>query len=722
MKTDCESATQTRNITHVARLLLAICTILMFTLPIIGSDKTAYIYPDARISNTIDDYHGTIVADPYRWLEDPDSEETLKWIEAQNKLTQDFVNTPARKIFNDRYTERFSYTDYGVPKLKGGRYFFGMQSGLTNQPIYYMREAVDGDMTAILDPNTLSDDGTIAVTLTEYSENGKYIAYAISVCGSDGQTIRIRDIDNARDFDESLEWCRFSSIAWKHDNSGFFYNRYPDPATVAEEDRFYYSRVYWHRLGMPQSRDILIYEDNANKEFDFDPSVSEDGKYLILRVWHSSLEMNRVYYKEIDSDKGFIKLIDIPDAEYSFVNNIGNIFYFFTDKEAPRGRVVAIDINNPSYANWREIIPEQVDVLESAKMVNGSIIAKYLHDAHSQLKFYSTGGELTGQIELPALGAVYKINGGNKDRELFYEFTSYLYPNTIFRYDFKTGKNEIYFESDNSFNPEGFVTKQVFCTSRDGTKIPIFISHKEDIVLDGNNPVIVYGYGGFQNNEIPYFSNSKSLWMELGGVYADVVLRGGSEYGEEWHQAGMLEKKQNVFDDFIAAAEWLIENKYTNPFRLAIQGGSNGGLLVAVCMIQRPGLFGAVVSGAPVIDMLRYHKFTVGRFWTAEYGNAEEDPDHFKFMYAYSPLHNVVDGVTHPPTLVTVADTDDRVVPSHGKKFVATLQAADSGKNPILLRTETKAGHGKGKPKSKIIEEQSDIYAFLFKVLGMDIE
>ena len=498
-----------------------------------------------------------------------------------------------------------------------------------------------------------------------------------------------------------IHWCKFSSVAWKHNNGGFFYNRFPAPGTVPEEDQNNFNRVYWHTLDTPQEADQLIYEDAENKELGFDPFISNDGQYLLLRVWNGTDPCNRIYYREAESEQPFVYLLDEADAMYDFIGNNGPVFYFHTNLDAPRGRVIAVDIRQPGRSHWQELIPQQDDVLDFVLIVNQQFVVAYMHDAHHRVKRYDLAGNALGEILLPALGSIIGIAGRPEQRELFLNFTSFLYPPTVFRYDFSDDILTLFHGPEVSFDARQYETQQVFYASKDGTRVPMFLTHKKGLKLDGNNPTLLYAYGGFDVSLTPSFSTSALFWIESGGIYALANLRGGGEYGEEWHQAGMLEKKQNVFDDFISAAEWLIDNHYTSTQKLAIEGGSNGGLLVAACMVQRPDLYGAVLCHVPVIDMLRYHKFTVGRYWVPEYGNAEANAEHFRFMYAYSPLHNVHKGVSYPPTLILSADTDDRVVPAHAKKFAATLQAANSGEHPILLRVETKAGHGFGKPTAK---------------------
>ena len=674
-----------------------------------------------RKDNVIDDYHGTKVADPYRWLEDQNSPETQQWVEAQNAITMHYLSSiPVRTKLEARLTELWNYPKYTAPRKEGGRYFFFKNAGLQNQSVLYIQKALDSDPVVVIDLNTLSEDGTVSLTNAAFSEDGALLAYGTSSSGSDWQEIKIRQIDSGSDYADVLQWCKFSSIAWQHDNSGFFYNRYPEPGTVPEEDQSNFSRVYWHALNSPQSEDQLIYERPDAKELSFSPFITDDGTYLALIVWHGTDENNRFYYRKADSNEPFIRLLDEADASYNFIGNTDSVFYFHTTLDAPRGRIIAIDTSHPDRTNWKQLVPQQDDVIAFTLMVNNQLVVTYMHDAYHRMQIFDLDGSYLREIELPGLGSIIDLSGKPQDTEMFINYTSFLYPPTILRYDFTSNSSALWHGSELNFDVAGYETNQVFYTSKDGTRVPMFLTHKKGLQLNGNNPTLLYGYGGFDVNMTPGFAVGTLVWLENGGVYAVANLRGGGEYGEEWHHAGMLEKKQNVFDDFIAAAEWLTANHYTNTNRLATNGRSNGGLLVAACMVQRPDLFGAVLCGVPVIDMLRYHKFTVGRYWIPEYGNAESNSEHFKFLYAYSPLHNIKEGEAYPPTLILTADTDDRVVPAHARKFAATLQAANGGPNPILLRVEMKAGHGLGKPTTKVIEEVRDVYTFLFHTFNMD--
>jgi prolyl oligopeptidase len=682
-----------------------------------------YKYPPAHKVDVTDDYHGTRVADPYRWLEDPDAQDTREWVAAENALTRKYVDSYAgRDKIAKWLTNIWNYPRYSLPYKHGGRYFFSKNDGLQNQSVIYMQESLDGEARLVIDPNKLSEDGTIALNSEEYSYDGKLFAYGLSKSGSDWQEIHVRNVDTGEDFDEVLEWCKFSSIAWKHDNSGFYYNRFPKEGEVPEEDRNFYNKVYWHRVGTPQSQDVLVYEDPQNKEYAFYPGITDDGKYLILTVYHGTDERNGILYREVEDDGEFTKLLDLHEARYSFIDNFGSTWYVRTTLDAPRGRIIAIDVDNPERERWNEIIPQSEDVIDAVTMVDNKLVVVYMRDAHNRIALFDKDGKKAGGVEMPTIGSVWGLSGKRKDKEMFFGFTSYVYPTTAFRYDFGKNKLSVFRKPEIDFDASDYVTEQYFYNSKDGTRGPRFVTYMKGLEKNGQNPCWLYGYGGFNISMTPYFTASRLLWLEMGGVYVVANIRGGEEYGEEWHQEGILGNKQNVFDDFIAAAEYLIAEGWTSTPKLLISGASNGGLLVAACMTQRPELFGAVVCRVPVADMLRYHKFTIGRYWVSDYGNAEENPEHFEFLYKYSPLHNVVEGTTYPPTLITSADTDDRVVPAHAKKFAATLQAADSGHNPILLRVETKAGHGGGKPMTKVIDEYADVYSFVFKTMGISSE
>lgn len=683
-------------------------------------------YPHAPTVEQIDDYHGTPVADPYRWLENTDSPETEAWVEAQNKLTFGFLEEiPQREQIRQRLTELWDYPKAWAPLRKGQRYFQLRNSGLQNQDVLYVLDSLEAEPRLLLDPNTLSKDGTVALNGWELSDDGRYLAYATSASGSDWQTWRVREVDSGQDLLDLIEWSKFSGAAWTKNANGFYYAAYDRPAEGQEfQSANYFQKLYFHRLNTPQSEDILIYERPDQKEWGFHPLVSEDGRYLIVSVWSGTDVRNRLFYKDLQSEEPFVELISELEANYGFIGNDGPIFYLRTDLDAPRGRLIAIDVHQPAKANWRTIVPQDQDVLEAVKIVNQQFVTIYLHDAYHQVCRFGLDGTPLGEIALPMMGTIvhggdnWGFNGGRSHPDLFYAFQSFACPTTIYRYDFASNTSQVLFSPPINFDFSPYITRQVFVTSKDGTQVPMFLIHKRNMPASSPQPTLLYGYGGFAISLTPSFSISRLAWLELGGVLAVANLRGGGEYGEEWHQAGTFEHKQNVFDDFIACAEHLITSGITSSQKLAIQGGSNGGLLVGACMTQRPELFGAALPAVGVMDMLRFHKFTIGWAWTSDYGSAD-DPDHFKFLYAYSPLHNLKPGTHYPATLVTTADHDDRVVPGHSFKFAATLQSAQGGPAPTLIRIQTKAGHGFGKPTAVVIEEFADMWTFLVKMLEM---
>lgn len=685
-------------------------------------------YPPARRSDVVDDYHGTKVPDPYRWLEDPDAPETRTWIEAENRLTTAYLaQIPAREAIERRLTRLWDYPKFGAPFHKGGRYFFLKNDGLQNQAVLYDQPSLAAEPRVLLDPNLLSEDGTVALSTLAVSEDGTLLGYGTSASGSDWEEFRVRDVAGARDRPDHLRWIKFSGASWTHDGNGFFYSRYPEPSdsdALRAVNRF--QKLYYHRLGTEQAADVLVYEQPDQPDWGVNGSVTDDGRYLILSVWLGTDRRNRLYWLDLQDPARpqvqgtIVRMLDEFDASYGFVGNDGPVFYVLTDRDAPRKRVVAIDTRRPERAQWREIIPQDTDVIDAVHIIHDRFIVNSLHDAHSRLRLFAMDGRLDREIALPTLGTVSTITGERRDTEMFYAFTSFLYPTTIFRYDFPTGVTTVFKAPALDFDPSRYETEQVFYRSKDGTRVPMFLTHRKGIPLDGSNPTYLYGYGGFNISLTPSFSVGLLAWLEMGGVCAVPTLRGGGEYGEEWHHAGMHEKKQNVFDDFIGAAQYLIDRGYTSPPKLAIGGGSNGGLLVGAAMTQRPELFAAAVPAVGVFDMLRFHKFTIGWAWVAEYGSADSAAQ-FPYLYAYSPLHRLVAGTHYPATLVTTADHDDRVVPGHSFKFTAALQAAQGAASPILVEIETKAGHGAGKPTRKVIEEQADRWAFLVKVLGMTV-
>ena len=686
-------------------------------------------YPTTRQVSQTDTYHGITVADPYRWLEDPNSEETAQWVEAQNKVTFDYLNRlPGRDRLKDRLTKLWNYERYGIPFKEGDsdnsdhpvRYFYYKNDGLQNQSVLYTLPTLDAEPSVLLDPNTLSKDGTVALSGVSISQNAQYIAYGLSTAGSDWMEWHVRDIATGQDTDDLIKWVKFSGAAWTHDHKGFYYSRYDEPrAETKLEDVNRFQKLYYHRLGTKQSEDTLVYERQDQPDWGFSGQVTEDGRYLLISVWLGTDPKNLVFYKDLqNSDAEVVELVSEFEAQYSLIDNEDSIFWFRTDLDAPKGRVIAVDIDNSDKANWQTLIPESAETLESVGVLNHQFVADYLKDAYTQVKIFTLNGEPVRDIALPGIGSAGGFNGKRTDTETFYSFTSYTVPSRIYHYDFATGESTLFREPTLPFNANDYQTRQVFYPSKDGTNIPMFITAKKDIDLNGNNPTLLYGYGGFNISLSPSFSVSNLVWLELGGVYAVANLRGGGEYGEAWHQQGIKTNKQTVFDDFISAGEWLITQNYTKPEKLAIAGGSNGGLLVGACITQRPDLFGAALPAVGVLDMLRFNKFTIGWAWESDYGSPQEEAE-FKALYAYSPLHNLEPGTSYPSTMITTADHDDRVVPAHSFKFAAALQAAHTGNNPVLIRVETKAGHGAGKPTAKQIEEATDKWVFLAHELGV---
>lgn len=692
-------------------------------------------YPPAPISDQMDDFHGTLVADPFRKLEETNAPETKAWIKAQNGVTADFLEQiAAREPIRQRLTELWDFPKRWAPVPKGDRIFQLRNSGLQNQDVLFVMDSPaaleNGEGRVLLDPNTLSADGTVALSRWSVSENGRYLAYATSASGSDWLTWHVRGVETGADLADQIEWSKFSGASWAADSSGFYYARYDAPD--AGQDYLsvnYFQKIYFHRLGTEQAEDVLIYERPDQKEWGFDAHVSEDGDYLVIHVWQGTDVRNRLFYLPLTAQKKkkknpVVELISELEAAFTFVGNHGSVFYLTTNLDAPKGRLIAIDTLDPKKEKWRTLIPEGDDTLEQIKMVHNEFVALTLHHAHHRLTRYDLNGQTIGEIELPGLGSIptngdtLNLTGKPTGDDLFYGFWSFLHPVSLYRFDFKTEQSELLFAPDLPFDTSDYETRQIFAPSPDGTRIPIFLTHRRGMALDGQNPTLLYGYGGFNISLTPSFAVSRLVWLEMGGVYASANLRGGGEYGEAWHQAGMKQNKQNVFDDFIACAEFISAEKITQPAKLGIMGGSNGGLLVGACMTQRPELFGAAVPAVGVMDMLRFHKFTIGWAWVSDYGSAE-NPEDFPILLAYSPLHNLKPGVNYPATLITTGDHDDRVVPGHSFKFAAALQAAQAGDAPTLIRIQTKAGHGAGKPTAILIQETADIWAFLSHALEM---
>jgi prolyl oligopeptidase len=681
-------------------------------------------YPESRRVDHVDEYHGVRVADPYRWLEDLDSDETHEWIAAQNRVTGSWLGSiPERADLRQRLTELWNYERYGMPVQEGGRYFFVKNAGLQNQNVLYTMEALDGPARVLLDPNELSSDGTVALIAFNVSPDGRRVAYGLAFGGSDWQEWRVRDVDTGRDLSDHLRWVKFSQSAWTHHEEGFFYSRYDEPHEGRPRKKAnFYQKLYYHRLGTLQSEDVLVYHRPDDKAMGFLPTVTQDGRYLVIHVWKGTESENAVFYKDLadpaSADSPVVELLADFDASYHFSGSDGPLLWFQTDLGAPRGRVIVVDVRDPARERWCEVVPEAEETLQSVSRVHDRLVVLYLEHAHTRARVFDLDGRPVRDLELPGLGTATGFTGKREDPETFYCFTGYTTPTTIYRYDVETGESRVFRQPRVDFDPGRFETRQVFVRSKDGTRVPMFLTYRKGLKLDGTNPVYLYGYGGFNTPVTPTFGVTSLVWMEHGGIYAVANLRGGGEYGEEWHQEGSRLRKQNTFDDFIAAAEWLIVSGYTSAERLAIAGFSNGGLLTAASMIRRPDLFGAVIIGVGVLDMLRFHRFTIGWGWVSDYGSPE-DPEEFEVLYSYSPYHNLEPGTEYPPTLIITADHDDRVVPAHSFKFAAALQYAQAGDDPVLIRIETRAGHGSGKPVSKVIEEAADELAFLLKALGL---
>ena len=661
----------------------------------------------------VENLHGVEVADPYRWLEDLDSPETAAWVKAQNAVTLPYLaSLPGRDELKKELTGMWNYERFGLPHKEGGLYLYTRNDGLQDQSVLYVTEGLKGEPRLLLDPNTFSEDGTVSLAGAALSPDGQYLAYGISSGGSDWREWHVRRVDSAEDLEDKVEWVKFSSTSWTDDSKGFFYSRFDKPAGDILEETNYFQKIHYHRVGDPQSLDELVYERKDHADWGLSGLVTDDSRYLIIHVSQGTEEKNRVYYKDLQGSGRVVELLDDFDASYSFVGNQGSLFWFRTDLEAPRGRLIQIDTRKPGREQWVELVPESGDTLRSVSALNRSFVLSYLRHAHSHVELRDLKGRKLRELELPGIGSASGFGGRLEDKETFYNFSSYTEPGTIYRYDLETGENAVHWKPSMQLDSSAYQTRQVFYPSRDGTSIPMFITSRQGLELNGQNPTLLYGYGGFNIPVTPRFSVPSAAWIKNGGIYAVANLRGGGEYGEEWHQAGMKANKQNVFDDFISGAEWLIAEGYTSSRHLGIAGGSNGGLLVGACMNQRPDLFGATLPAVGVMDMLRFHKFTIGWAWVSDYGSPD-DPEDFLAIHAYSPYHNLRDGVEYPPTLITTADHDDRVVPSHSFKFAARLQEAHRGSNPVLIRIATRAGHGSGKPVSMRIEEAADQLAFL---------
>jgi prolyl oligopeptidase len=688
-----------------------------------GGGGGALPYPKAKTVDQMDDYHGVKVADPYRWLEDADSADTAAWVEAENQVTFRYLDQISyRPAIRERLTKLWNFERFTVPEQEGGRYFYQHNGGLQNQNVLLVAESLNAAPRLLLDPNTLSSDGTVALSGTAITDDGKLMAYGTAASGSDWEEWHVRDVDTGRDLPDLIKWVKFSGASWSKDGKGFYYSRYDEPKGTALRDTNYFQKLFYHQLGTPQSQDKLIYERPDNKELGFAGLVTDDGHYLVIFVTQGTSPKNRLYYQDLTQPGSeVVKLLDDFDAEYRFIDNDGPVFWIRTDLEAPRGRLIAIDTRHPEKTNWKTLVAQSADKMENVSVVDNLFLLGYLKDARTEVRVHDLDGKFLRAVDLPGIGSAEGFGGKRKDRETFYAFTSFIAPTTIYRYDPEAGKNTVFKQPKVDFDATKFETRQVFYNSKDGTRIPMFLTYKKGLKLDGQNPTLLYAYGGFDVSLTPAFSIPTVVWLEMGGIYAQPNLRGGGEYGEEWHLAGTKAKKQNVFDDFFAAAEWLIANQYTSTPKLAILGGSNGGLLVGAALTQRPELFGAALPLVGVMDMLRFQKFTIGWAWTSDYGSSD-NPEDFKWLYAYSPLHNLKPGTKYPPTMMTTADHDDRVVPGHSFKFAATMQTDQAGPAPVLIRIETKGGHGAGKPISKRIQEVADEWSFVAHNLGMRVE
>ena len=687
------------------------------------NQKSKIHYPTAKKTDTVDVYFGHQVADPYRWLEDDNSPETEAWVEAENKITFDYLSKiPFRNKLEEHLKEIWNYPKYRVPFKKGNRYFLFKNDGIQNQDVLYMMNDLEGEPELLLDPNTLSEDGTIALADVSVSKDGKYLAYSISSGGSDWNEIYVMEIDTRRLLNDHIEWVKFSGISWK--GNGFFYSAYDEPDeedVLSGQNRFH--KVYYHRLDTPQAEDLLVFNNPEKPLRNYHGYATEDEQFIII-VETESTSGNALYAAKAGNigKMKFKKLADGFDYDYMVIGHMGDELIVQTNDHAPKGKVIKIDMANPAPEYWLDLIPEKEDVLEMSGIIGGKIYTQYLKNASNRAYFYTLEGDFDRELELPGIGTITEINGEKNDRVAFYGFSSFTVPSNIYTYNVEEGTSELYKKSELDFNGDDYETHQVFFESKDGTQVPMFLVHKKGLKRDGNNPVLMYGYGGFNISLTPGFRISRMAFLEQGGMFVMVNLRGGGEYGEAWHKAGMKMNKQNVFDDFIYAAKYLIKEKYTSSEKLAIIGGSNGGLLVGACMTQKPELFRVAVPIVGVMDMLRYHRFTIGWAWASDYGRSDESEEMFQYLLSYSPLHNIKQGVDYPATLAITADHDDRVVPAHTFKFMATLQEKNSGKNPVLIRIETRAGHGAGKPTSKQIEEAADIYSFIMFNLGMNPE
>lgn len=700
---------------RIIPLLLSVFIIMTINSCCEKQDKINY--PVTEKVDQVDEYFGTQVADPYRWLEDDNSAETAEWVKAENELTQKYLaEIPFRQGIIDRLTEIWNYPRYRTPEKKGDLYYFRKNDGLQNQDVLYVKKGEDGEAEVLLDPNTFSEDGTVALSSWNLSKDGKYLGYMIARAGSDWNEIHVLDLETREVVGDPIKWVKFSGVSWKDD--GFFYSCYDEPEAGDElSDVNEYHKVYYHKIGTTQADDELIYENPDEPRRNYYVGTTEDERFLIMYEVEST-SGNALWYKDMTRKKGnFIKLAEGFEYDYSVIGNIDDQLLIKTNESAPKGMVYLSETRKKK--GRVVIIPEQENVLGSVAIIGGKLITTYMQDASSKAYIHKLDGEKIAELELPGIGSFGGLSGKADDPTAFYTFTSFTFPATIFKLNIDENKSEVFFDSGVDFDATQYVTKQEFYTSKDGTRVPMFIIHKKGVELDGTNPTLLYGYGGFNISLTPYFSTSNLILLENGGVYALANIRGGGEYGEEWHEAGTKLQKQNVFDDFIGAAEYLISEGYTSSDKLAIMGGSNGGLLVGACMTQQPELFKVAFPQVGVLDMLRYHKFTIGWAWATDYGTSEEDSTMFNYLLGYSPLHNIKSDVNYPATMIFTADHDDRVVPAHSFKFAATLQEKNTGPNPMLIRIESKAGHGAGTPIAKLIEGVADQWAFMF--YNMDV-
>ena len=714
----------------VVTMSLAVSVALMISdLAYAQNPASNLLYPKSKVVDQIDDYHGTKINDPFRWLEDVDSEETKNWVVEQNKLTFDYLESiPARARFKQRLTELWNFERYGLPRQYGKTYFYTYNNGLQNQNVLYTASSIDeAGLTTqklLLDPNLLSQDGTVALSGYVPSDDGKYLAYGVAESGSDWNVWRVRDVATGQDLSDTIRWVKFSTVAWTSDHLGFFYSRYDEPKEKEFTGVNYFQKLYYHRIGTDQSQDVLVYERPDQKEWGFGASVSDDGKYLAISVWRGTEKKSLFFYApiadgKIPSKQQVVELISDFTADWQFLGNDGKRFYFETDDSAPKHRIVAIDLDTPESKDWKTLVPETQHSIESSSLLGDRFLVHYIQDATSTVREYSIDGKPGQELKIPSLGTVAGFEGKRSTKETYFSFTNYITPPTVVRLDLDSLESTTWKSPKVAFDPANYLTERVFYISKDGTRIPMILSRKKGIDKNGQMPTILYGYGGFNISITPNFSPANVAWMEQGGMYAVANLRGGGEYGRDWHEAGMLENKQRVFDDFIGAAEHLIQENYTNSSKLAISGRSNGGLLVGATMTQRPDLFAVALPAVGVMDMLRFHKFTIGWAWVSEFGSSEK-PEQFQNLLRYSPLHRLKPGTRYPATLITTGDHDDRVVPGHSYKFAARLQSCQSGTRPTLIRIETSAGHGAGTPVAKLIDTAADTLGFVWKNFGLE--